>query len=287
MKVAIFGAGGYIGRHLINELRLLEDELVLYSSSTQNIFNAETGVLNPSVHIPQETDCVVYLAQSPHHRHMPEMAAHLWGVNVVSAMKVAEKARACGAKKFIYASTGNAYAPGFHPHPEEAPLRRNDWYALSKVHAEESLALYRKDMSVTIARIFGVYGPGQTDRLVPNLVRSVRSSSPIKLAPHPFDSRDDDGLKLSLCYIDDVVRIFSCLIHDPAPPDVINVAGSEALSIRDIAREIGERLGIAPDFNTVSQPREFDLLADVTRLVNLQNPTFTPFKEGIIRVLQC
>ncbi len=94
-------------------------------------------------------------------------------VNVHSAVAIAEHARRAGAKRFVYASTGNVYAAGFAPFSEAAPVRRDDWYALSKVHAEEALALFRPQLDVVIARLFGVYGPGQKGRLVPNLLASV------------------------------------------------------------------------------------------------------------------
>lgn len=285
MQIAVIGAGGYIGRNLIARLGSVGDYVIPYSSSTNNVFDARTGVLNDDVQIPKGTDCVVYLAQSPFHRQMPDMAAHLWGVNVVSALKAADLARACGAKRFIYASTGNVYAPSFFPHREDASTRRDDWYALSKVHAEECLALYRNDISITVARIFGVYGPGQTGRLVPNLVQSVRSGVPVKPAPNPCSIEDRGGLKVSLCYIDDVVEIFSQLIHKSLP-DVINVAGPESLSIRDIAQAIGERLGVTPKFEVSDHPRAFDLLADITTLVETLNPIFTPFNEGLKRTLE-
>lgn len=249
------------------------------------MFEPTSGVLNNEFEFPRGIECVVYLAQSPYYRPMDKNAGHLWGVNAVSAIKVAELARRSGAKRFIYASTGNVYSPSFFPIREDSLVRRDDWYALSKLHAEEALALFKNDMSVTAARIFGVYGPGQTDKLVPNLVQSIRSGVSIKLAPNPYDNEDDDGLRISLCYIEDVVDIFTQLITRE-DPEVINVAGAEVLNIRSIALAIGARLGISPQFEIGNQPRAFDLVADVTKLIGMFDPEFTPFVEGIRRTLQ-
>lgn len=249
------------------------------------MFEPASGILSDGFDLPAGTECVVYLAQSPYYRQMPEKASHLWGVNVLSAMKVAELARHRGVRRFIYASTGNVYSPSFSPLSEGDSLRRDDWYALSKIHAEEGLGLYRSDMSVTVTRIFGVYGPGQADKLVPNLAQSIRSGVPIKLAPNPHDDEDKGGLKVSLCYIDDVVEIFSRLIAQEGP-DVINVAGPEVLSVRDIAQAIGDTLGISPKFEIASQPRGLDLIADVTMLVGMLSPKFKPFVESIRRTME-
>lgn len=284
-QVVVFGAGGYIGRHITEHLRQIGFSVICYSSATGNTFDLKTGLLADSVSIPSGTNAVIYLSQSSYYRQMPEKAGHLWGVNVVSAIKAAEFARRAGVHRFIYASTGNVYSPSFLPLNEASPVRRDEWYPLSKLHAEESLALFKNDMSVTAVRLFGVYGPNQTDKLVPNLAANIRSKVPIRLAPNANNDLDTGGLNLSLCYIDNVIDIFSRLIsHDG--PDVLNIAGLEALSIRDIALAIGGQLGVAPQFETANQPRSFDLVADVTKLVGMFNPEFTPFVEGIRRTFE-
>ena len=284
MKVAVFGAGGYIGQRLTEKFRRIGFDVGCYSNTSGDVFDHDSGLLSDNVDILGSVDCSIYLSQSPYFRQMPEKVGHLWGVNVLSAMKVAEISRRAGVTRFIYASTGNVYSPGFSALKEDFPVRRDDWYALSKVHAEEGLALYRNDMSITSMRIFGVYGPDQINRLVPNLVKSVRTGVPIMLAPK-VDDDDNCGLKVSLCYIDDVVDIIGHLLEGDAP-DRINIASTEVLSIRDIATQIGERLGVAPKFEIAKQHRGFDLIADVTKLLELYNPTFTSFPEGIRRTLE-
>ena len=284
MKVAVFGSGGYIGRRLAARLRTDGAEVIAYSSGHGGIFDPLTGVLQPKVEVPAGTACVIYLSQSPRFRQMPGEAGHLWGVNVVSAIRVATLARQSGVRRFIYASTGNVYEPSFDLLREDSALRRDDWYALSKVHAEESLDLFKEDMSVLCARIFGVYGPDQTDRLVPNLVNAIRAGLPIKLASNPNSQNDNGGLRMSLCYIDDVVGIFSRLVSlDTAGR--INIAGPQVLSIRDVAQAIGQHVRQSPSFEAASQPRTFDLMADIAKLVQVCQPRFTAFEEGLSAVL--
>lgn len=280
MKVAVFGAGGFIGRNLVTYLQAHGEDVLTYSSSSEGVFDRATGVLSDEVSLPKGTASVIYLAQSPFYREMPEKAVHLWAVNVVSAVKAAELARRSGATKFIYASTGSVYSPSFNPFHEDSPVRRDDWYALSKVQAEEGLALYRRDMAITVARIFGVYGPGQNDKLIPNLTKSIRSQTPIKLAPNSLDKMDQGGLKVSLCFVDDVVDIFSRMLRFSGA-DIINVASREVFSLREIAETIGDRISIPPIFEIASQPRTGNLVADVTRLLDVCRPRFTAFADGL------
>lgn len=280
MRVAVFGAGGYIGRRLVGALEHRHVEVVTYSSGNEVAFDPESGILRADFQLAPGTDSVVYLSQSPRFRQMPDQVAHLWGVNVVSALRAATLARNCGVKRFIYASTGNVYAPSFQPLAETDPVQRGDWYALSKVHAEEGLALFRHDMAVLSTRIFGVYGPDQSDRLVPNLLRSVRDGLPIFLAPRPAPARDDGGLRVSLCFVDDIVEIFVGLVSSDVQ-GVLNVAGPQPVCIREIATAIGQLVHNEPVFEMASKARSFDLVADTARLIQACHPRFTRFDDGL------
>ena len=196
VKVAIFGAGGFIGRHLSRALQAAGADVVGWSSA--QCFDP-SGLLTDRLPVDADVRSVVYLSQSPHYRELPSSAAHVWSVNVTSAVRAAQWASRCGAARFTYASSGTVYQPGFHPHREDEPVRRDDWYALSKVHAEESLALVAPDLDLTCVRLFTVFGPTQAAKLVPNVIASVRERRPIRLEPNPADATDRDGLRLSPC----------------------------------------------------------------------------------------
>jgi UDP-glucose 4-epimerase len=279
MQVAIVGAGGFIGQHLSAAMAKREIEVVAISSKGSEAFDQQTGILFDRLSAGRPIDAMIYLSQSPHYRHVPQQAPHLWGVNVVSAVKAAEWARRAGARCIVHASTGNVYLPSFTAHAESDPIRRNDWYALSKVHAEEALRLL-PDVSVTSVRLFGVYGPPQRSKLIPNLADAIRSGERIRLHPHPSDRDDAGGLRLSLTHVDDVVRVVLHVITAGGPP-VLNVAGPEVLSVRDIASAIGRRLGVEPAFEVDPAPRTCDFIADNSLASTLVGGAFTDFASGI------
>lgn len=279
----IVGAGGYIGKKLAASLAADGIPVLALSSADGTGIDPASGILREDFAVPAGITTVYYLAQSPRYRK-PHSAAHLMAVNVVSSIRVADASRKARVAKFIYASTGNVYRPDFAPLAEDAPLRRDNWYALSKIHAEEALALFRPELDVTIARIFGVYGPHQHGRLVPNLVRSIIENEDVLIERNPHDTLDQDGLRISLCYIDDVVSMLRNLAAHVVP--VVNVASDEVLSIRDIALSIGSRIGKQPRLKLTEKPRENDLIADISRLKELLKPAFTPFANGIARVMR-
>lgn len=132
-------------------------------------------------------------------------------------------------------------------------------------------------------RLFGVYGPGQEGRLVPKLVEAVRSGAPVILHRNPHSAHDVDGLKISPTYIDDLVGIIARICAVGGPP-VMNVAGSEVLSIREIANRIGSRIERAANLTVADTIRHGDLVADNSLLVRTLAPDFTEFECGVRHV---
>ena len=83
MKIAVIGARGFIGRRLTPALTRAGHEVVAVTSESS--FDPLSGLLTPPA-VPAPLDAIVYLSQSPRYRDVPRQAAHVWGVNVVSAM---------------------------------------------------------------------------------------------------------------------------------------------------------------------------------------------------------
>jgi len=285
VSVAIIGAGGFIGRHLAAALERRSIAVMRVSSGTGTTFDRTTGVLTADLPASPDLDAVVFLSQSPKYRNAPAQADHLWGVNIVSAIKAAEWARCSGATRFIYASSGTVYAPSFQAHRETDPLRRDRWYALSKVHAEESLRLFKDDLALTNARFFSVYGPGQEGKLIPNLIEAVRTGRPVQLEPHPADKNDVDGLRLSMTYVDDAIGVLMHLLTSGGP-EVVNIAGPDVISIRHIAETIGKALAVKPCYATAFEPREGDAIADGSLLNSLWPGSFTRFADGLALTIE-
>lgn len=263
MRVTVVGSRGFLGRALSARLQRGGCEVERLSSSSSGGIDPETGLLPPEFALDKGIDAVVYLAQSPFYRQVPDRADHLFCVNVVSALRVAEAARQAGIQRFVYASTGSVYAASFQPLTEQSPVRRDRWYPLSKLQAEDALALFRNDLQVTCVRPFGIYGPGQSGMLIPNLLATIQIGKSVTIDRNPHDAADCDGLKISLCYVDDAAAAVERLLSVAAPP-VLNLAGCESVSIRRIAESIGELLSVAPRIQSADRLRETDLIADTT-----------------------
>jgi UDP-glucose 4-epimerase len=286
VKVAVIGAGGFVGRHLCCKLAAQGDEVLAFSAGLPRGISVETGLFPFDFTLPHGVEAVYFLAQSPRYHQMPDQSAHLLSVNCVAAVQAAEAARKANVARFIYASTGNVYAPSFFPLPETSPVRRDNWYSLSKVMAEDSLGLFLPHLNVTIARIFGVYGPRQEGKFVSKLAESVRLRHPVYADRNPHNSRDVDGFRISLIYIDDLVDSLVKLLP-VTKCKILNLSGPEAVSIRLLAIRLGKFLDRQPNISLGRGFREGDLIADTSKYCTLFPLTrFVSLDEGLRRVVE-
>lgn len=100
----------------------------------------------------------------------------------------------------ILASSGAVYAPDEEPHHEDDRLAPIDVYGYSKRWAEELVNGYgiRAAASVGIARLFNVFGPGETNpHFIPSLISQLQAARSIRLGN--LSSRRD------YVFVDDVV----------------------------------------------------------------------------------
>lgn len=284
MKITVVGSRGFVGSYLTAYLRNGGHDVQAASSSDCSGLDPTTGRLSRDFSIAQGTEAVVYLAQSPYYRRVPEMFCHVMSVSALSAFHLAELSRRAGVSKFVYASTGNVYSPGFSPFSEESPLNRDNWYSLSKIHAEEGLNLFRSYMDITILRLFGVYGPRQTNKLIPNIIESVVDENPLFVEKNPTRISDLGGLRISPCFIDDLVQIAGKIIGSEDIP-VLNVASDEVVSIREISTMIADICKKGVNLQCLDRFRATDLVADVSLLTQKCHSSFVTFRDGIERTV--
>ncbi len=284
MTVLVIGSGGYMGRHLMAGLAAEKLPAFGSSSSDGTGIHPGSGLLPEGFVVPAGTSTIVYMAQSPRYRDRTH-ADHILSVNVVSAVRAAMSGRKAGIQRFIYLSTGTVYAHSFNPLKEKDSVLGCDWYRLSKIQGEEALNMFRDDMNVHVVRPFTVYGPQQTQKLIPNLISSIKFQRAITLQLRQDDLSDSDGLRLSLCHVTDATSVLLHLIKKGGPT-CLNIAGEEAASIRTIANVLGEYLEQQPIFQEVDKYRDFDLIADTDLLFEIYPKRFWSLREGLKHVVE-
>jgi nucleoside-diphosphate-sugar epimerase len=282
VRVLVTGAAGFLGSRLVPALASVGHEVYALDRDAARVADLPATPVEHDLGTPPasgtlpEVDAVVHLAQA--NVALPDGAGVLFRVNTVSTLDLLDHCRRTGAKRFLYASTGSVYGPGEAPFRETDPLAGTDLYAVSKIAGEKLVGCYGDFLETAVLRLFAPYGPGQEGRMIPRLAARVANGEPITLnaAGRP---------RMNPIYVDDAIR----LLVEAAERDghhVLNVAGDEVVSIRELAELLGEELGREPVFEEGSAAAG-DLVADTTRMQELFSlRPLTSLRDGLRRLAQ-
>jgi UDP-glucose 4-epimerase len=282
MRIVLTGGSGFLGRALSQHLSNSGHDVVGLSRSPGLLAGKPTILWDmcrdPTPPAPEgSVDAVVHLAQSRNFRRFPEDAPEMFRVNVVATASLLDWAINTGVRKFAFISSGAVYQPFTGPLEEDAPLAPPGYLGASKLAAEVLTRPYADKMTLCVLRVFFPYGPGQSDRLIPDLIRRIIAGETVTLA-------GEDGLVFTPTHVDDFVDVISAaLIEDWA--GTFNLASPHALSIRDAADRIGRQLRITPRYERLDQsaPR---IVPSLHRLAGRYAiSSFKSFDQGLRDVL--
>ncbi len=258
MKILVTGANGFIGRHLVSRLLRRHDVFAVVRDSRQILSSDGISLivmnlsrqLDTSI-LPTQIDVIIHLAQA--NVPFPEAANELFAVNTSAVQQLLDYGRRVGARQFILASTGDVYGERFEPCKETDSVAPANYYAVTKYAAEMLVRSYSTYLHPCIVRIFRPYGPGQSNRLIPNLANRIRQEKIVRL-------HKDDCPHMTPVFIDDVIIAFERAI-DPSYYGTVNLAGDRVVSIRELAEEIGRVLERRPIFEETGE-KSADMMAD-------------------------
>jgi len=290
INVLVTGANGFIGGHLCRQLALQDDVKIYGFDLSEGRWShprfefRKADIREPGFEasLPEHIDVVIHLAQSPRYREFPNGAEDMMKVNVQGTFRLLEWARKMNVKRFILASTGNVYAPSKEPLTEMHPCHANSFYAASKLCAEQFTEQYSNFFGVIVLRLFGVYGPGQQNMLVPSIIGKIKKREAITLAKNI-------GLYITPIFVDDLVRIICQLATQNITGkfEILNIAGNESLSLRGMAEQISTQLNLTLQAEiTASEP--VYLLGSNKKLRELISSSCiqTDFQNGIREVIK-
>lgn len=167
MRCTVTGAGGFIGRHLVEALRRRGHTVTGWSRQSGGF---DWAALPPDAELRwvgqlQGCDAVIHLAGRAHVLDGAGEREDLLHqrINFEGTVRLADAARAAGVRRFIFLSTAKVFGEGEDgPYTPDSPPRPQDAYATSKWQAEQALGELAATgaMSATIVRPPLVYGPG-------------------------------------------------------------------------------------------------------------------------------
>lgn len=237
-RVLVTGGRGFAGSHLVRLLSERGDEAVAPSHSQLELLEAE-GVRRAVAELrPERVFHLAALASPGRSWRTPHETLR---VNVELTLNVLEavRAEAPGARVLV-AGSGEIYGPPDRlPVGEDAPLRPQNPYAVSKA-ACDLLGGQCADaygMHVVRTRAFNHAGPGQSDEYVlGTLTRQVAEAEnagagEVTLRTGTLEPRRD------FTDVRDVVRAYAAAIE--LPPGAYNVCSGRSVSIGELVELVG------------------------------------------------
>jgi UDP-glucose 4-epimerase len=279
----ITGATGFVGRRLIDQLAGLTQVVAITRDGAAQLPGGVDQVAqdlsNPidTSKLPSQVDRVIHLAQSPRHRDFPDGAADMLAVNVDATLALAEYARRNKARSFVYASSGGICGFRQHPIHEDDPPAPLSFYLRTKYASEHLLQAYTGALNVVALRYFFPFGEGQSGMLVANLIDRIATGQPVSL-------QGVNGIRLNPTYVSDVADATRRSLSLEGF-HVLNVAGPDTVSFRELATIIGELVGKPPVFET-SPEAAGNLVGDRRRLQETLNwAPETSLRDGLERAV--
>lgn len=253
-----------------------------FGSPDQGYVDYTSGRLFDHIEIPKNSDAVIYVTQSPHYRTPEKHLSHLLQFNALNALTLAEKSKAAGAKRFIYFSSGSVYKPSYEKINEDSETKRDQWYIFSKLAAEEGLnILSEPGFPIHVLRPFTLFGHGQKNMMLPNLISAVQEGREIFIE----EGETSGGLALSLTPLNDILSPIRQLAQFGGPT-LLNIASDQFASIEEIANEIALVLGKKPNFKKKNSARQGNFIADISRMKkSFSIQRFTPWQEALRSLL--
>lgn len=255
VKVAVTGAGGFIGSHLVEELVCRGAKvraLVRYNSLGRRGFLEEApkgvDIWSGDVADPwfvqkfvAGQDVVFHLAALIGIPYSYEAPAQYVSVNVNGTLNVLESSLRAKVKKVVHTSTSETYGTALYaPIDEKHPLQGQSPYSATKIGADALADSFFRafGLPVAVARPFNTYGPRQSARaVIPTIISQL-------IAGKSELSLGDVTPVRDFNFVADTVSGFLAVASSPkSSGQVINLGSGRGVTVGQTASLIMKLLG--------------------------------------------
>jgi UDP-glucuronate 4-epimerase len=263
MKVLLTGGAGFIGSHFCEHLLANEYDVVNidnfndYYDSAIKKNNMMAFRDNPRVTLVEgdildsnlldrlfqahQFDSIVHLAARAGVRPSLRQPLLYERVNVQGTIGLLERAKECGVKKLIIASSSSVYGnnekiPFSETDPVDHPISP---YAATKKACELIASTYHHlyDLNITMLRFFTVYGPRQRpDMAIHKFSRLIANGEPIPMYGDGTTRRD-------YTYISDIIDGMYKSFLNCSGYNIYNLGESKTISLKALIELIEKNLG--------------------------------------------
>ena len=275
MKILVTGGAGFIGSHLVR--RLVRERVgsvaVLdnfHRGSVESLADSldeirllradlrESAALREAL---RGIDLVYHLAAQSSVLGSEADADYTFQTNVSGTFDLLREARSHGVRRVVFTSSREVYGDPLQlPVPETAPLRPKNLYGASKVAGEAYCSVSGSEgLETAVLRLANVYGPGDTDRVIPLFVERALQGRPLVL----YGGQQ----VLDFVWIDIAVEALWKVGFGDLIPGPVNVGSGQGVTISNLAQRVlgltGWRSAVKIDSARQTEVTRF--VADVTR----------------------
>ena len=291
MKILVTGGAGFIGSHLVR--RLVKDRAgsvtVLdsfhrvrpenLSDCLDEIRLLRADVRNPAALLEAlcDIDLVYHLAAQSSVMGAEADADYTFRTNVLGTFELLRAARTCDVRRVVFTSSREVYGDPLRvPVPETAPLKPKNLYGASKVAGEAYCSVFGSEgLETAVLRLANVYGPGDTDRVLPLFLERAVQGQPLVL----YGGQQ----VLDFVWIDTVVEALCKVGFGDLIPEPLNIGSGRGVTISKAARRVLELTGWRSQVEIVParQTEVTRFVADVSRarqVLGLQQPADPLFR---------
>jgi UDP-glucose 4-epimerase len=244
IRVLITGGAGFIGNHLTRKLLLDPAVTVRILDNLHRGRNTFAGVprvefLEGDIRDRQAVraaadgiDVVYHLAAQSNVLGAVKDIEYSFTTNVVGTFEVLSAARECGVRSVIFTSSREVYGEvASLPVSESAPLNPKNAYGASKAAGELYCRLFAESgMNVVVLRLANVYGPADSERVIPLFLANARSGRPLVI--------HGENKILDFVWIGDVLDALVKVQTEGLSGRTINIGTGEGTTLPDLAQRI-------------------------------------------------
>jgi UDP-glucose 4-epimerase len=256
MDCVVTGGAGFIGSNLVDALVQRGDRVTVIDSlatgrhenlvgalergATLHVLDIREGAAVAEVLREAEPELVFHLAAQIDVRRSVDRPADDAAVNVLGTIEVLEAARAAGARRVVFSSTGGGlYGEAeVRPTPEHSPIHSLAPYGQAKLAAEGYCELYTRlhGLSTVSLRYGNVYGPRQDIHGEAGVVAIFIGALRDRRRPTVFG---DGRQTRDWVEVDDVVRA-NLLAADSSATGPINIGTGRETSVVELLAALAE-----------------------------------------------
>lgn len=264
MLLGVTGADGFIGSHLIAQLKERGYQYKIFQGdlSDKNDLDIFVNGCNQIIHLAGVfTNDFDVLMQ----------------VNVIGTRNLIDACKKNNVKRVIFSSTGAVYGEPLHRGVslEDDVLSPNTLYGLSKLYAEEYIRF--SGVNFVILRLPNVYGVGNKKGVVYNFLNSIHENKRVTI----FGTGEQ---KRNFLFITDLINAIMLALEYNGNSEVFNISDDVIYSLNDIVHILKEKqLSFEIDYQPSDESNVLQVLAeDISKAKNILSwHPMVDFKNGL------